>query len=1167
MDDVTLIGDTKVAILIPSRFGDLTLISTHSRDQAIQDTRRFLTETFGGTSQIQAEVENLIGSYNDNGNVVVERVQRVYCVVSNQSLENKDKWDTIKEQARKLCKDLNQCCIGLEWGNNLFFIRGESQNNVVSMPFNKLEYGYQTQFAFIAFRQIRKVDDLRQLLAYDQWIIDKQPSSPNNSNDPVVIATKGKRRSWIINGHINKNSMNVFKRTIRNEDLIFSQSNDGNIQVWLVDKRELRGPRNISVVGKDGVVKRASLDLIMSILNATDSEPLRDVIDKKSLTSKFFIEYSALRISIAEGYMDKGLSEKKALLESQRLLGRIMVLRFLEKKKVFNGDKNYLDNLFDCRERFYHEELNTIFFDILDTPEEDRLVNSGLPYLNGGLFERNEVSTIILSDDVFDKRIRGSIFNTFNKYDFTLDPSADSNYETAIDPSMFGLVLESLCDSSKRKEKGVHYTPPEIALFMAKQGIGRVIAERLKKDMIFVSSLFGESKSIITEDEAEKILECLEDIKILDPAVGSGSLLIACLETLVDISQRCHRILGNEKKRGTKVWSIQLRDFVRNSLYGVDIDEEAVEITKLRLWLSLVVEDDKTPRPLPDLTRNICTGDSLSPIRLNKSDMINPYERNLEFSDLEKASNHMSEVSQRYKVATGKLVRELRSELNLAERDLARIMNETFSTQSPNIKLSETSSFRWDVRFHDVFIKHKNKGFDLVIANPPYVRIQNLDKLTKQDYKIRFTTLAKNSFDLYYAFIEQSLELAGTSGIISFITPNFSKTQSARSLRDFLKDRGAIELWLDFDDKKVFEASVYVSIFLATSSKRSRKTFKTKCLPPLSHCDFDDANCFDSFVEGTANYVDDWGHITHSKSNSSSNKSSPKNNEIHISAPSIWRIGTNSELKNAMNLEKGAIPLGSICNINIGFQTSADNVFIITHIEDISDDLILAKSNRSDNTIEIEKNCLMKIAKEFKPYTIKSESLRCIWPYDSKNQLLPENDFKNEYPLAYSYLLHNHKELYDREKGKHKNRWWGFRSTQGVDCSRSSNKIVLPALMSPAMAAIDMLGSYSYTGSGARGGGAWGIVLRDKVEHVHLRWILAWMNSKTIWEWMVTEGEMLRGGWRGVDRTFLRRLPIRIPDMKVQLEVSKLTEEIESSNTERKLSLHQQIDEIIHNTL
>ncbi|MHB8278812.1 MAG: Eco57I restriction-modification methylase domain-containing protein [Candidatus Humimicrobiaceae bacterium] len=411
-----------------------------------------------------------------------------------------------------------------------------------------------------------------------------------------------------------------------------------------------------------------------------------------------------------------------------------------------------------------------------------------IPFLNGGLFDPinnyDWVHTdILLPNELFSNKnktkegdIDDGILGVFDRYNFTVKEDEPLEKEVAVDPEMLGKVFENLLEVKDRKSKGTYYTPREIVHYMCQQSLVNYLAteteNKLSKDEIenFVkyceqvdsNEILADSENnIISQNiisNAKIIDDKLAEIKVCDPAVGSGAFLVGMMSEIVKTRIALNTFLKDKTKTAYNL----KRGCIENSLYGVDIDPGAVEIAKLRLWLSLVVDEDdiKQIKPLPNLDYKIICGDSLRSIDLDISNI------NL-INDLEK--NKIT------------LINEVNPSRKKQQKD--EIENLIFKISKGH------KEFDFKVYFSEIF--HQNNGFDIVIANPPYISNKGIDKKILEEYEKIYNI----SDDLYNYFFQKAFLILKEKGIVTFISSDTYLTiQSKINLRKLFQENKIIEL-------------------------------------------------------------------------------------------------------------------------------------------------------------------------------------------------------------------------------------------------------------------------------------------------------------------------------------------------------------------------------------
>ena len=471
----------------------------------------------------------------------------------------------------------------------------------------------------------------------------------------------------------------------------------------------------------------------------------------------------------------------------KKLLGRLVFLHFLQKKGWLNNDINYLKNLFEKsnKKTFLEDVLKPLFFGVLNTKPQERKAlfeSEGwnlslleewkqIPYLNGGLFEKDTIDQEIIC---FSKELFENTFQFFSEYNFTIDENDPEDTQVGIDPEMLGKIFENLLEDNK--DKGAFYTPKEIVQYMCRESLIAYLIEKHKDEETNIRTLVEQHTSLWSDATSKLVLESLKEIKICDPAIGSGAFPMGMLNELY----KCRLALGEEKSVKIK------KDIIQNNIYGVDIEKGAVDIARLRFWLALVV-DELIPEPLPNLDFKIMQGNSLlesyegvdlSKLTEIKSEKGAGVQITIFDEMLDIHRNNLSNLINIYFNCTN--IEEkiaLRQEIDKNIRQ--QITDQHFKIDLSNINLSANPYFfLWHTYFADVFKGANNldnSGFDIVIGNPPYIdsetMVKNGQEAIRNTLSVEYD-FCKGNWDIYIAFFEKAFNLLNKKGILAYITPD-----------------------------------------------------------------------------------------------------------------------------------------------------------------------------------------------------------------------------------------------------------------------------------------------------------------------------------------------------------------------------------------------------------
>lgn len=546
-----------------------------------------------------------------------------------------------------------------------------------------------------------------------------------------------------------------------------------------------------------------------------------------------------------------------------RLIGRVIFGWFLKEKKSTAGEPIIPNELLSLdavasNADYYHSILEPLFFELLNKRVEQRHENlretpfSTVPYLNGGLFSPqyndyynqssyNGAGTPGLThipDGWFTE-----LFTVLEQYNFTVDENTSYDVDLSIDPEMLGRIFENLLaeinpetGETARKSTGSFYTPREIVDYMVDSSLLEFLRNSTGIDEAKLRALVSWGKDDdeqhpLMDDENEKIVKALASLTILDPACGSGAFPIGILQKVVyvlqQVDEKAELWLQNqlksitspelrrdieEKYRNENYDYLRKLGVIRESIFGVDIQTIATEISKLRCFLTLIIEEDvddsaqnRGIRPLPNLDFKFVTANSLIGLpENNKSGKLNLFE---DTSHIDR----LKEIRNRYFGADA----DERNRLQIEFKDLqhamlkSRIMSGGATSDLYNI-LSDWNPFVHDkTEWFDSEWMFGVNSFDLVIANPPYVGEKSnktiFDALKPSNIGKRFY---KGKMDLFYFFFHLGLDNLKDGGVLTFITTNYFPTaDGAIKLRKDFYERTNVVRLINFGEITVFDSA------------------------------------------------------------------------------------------------------------------------------------------------------------------------------------------------------------------------------------------------------------------------------------------------------------------------------------------------------------------------
>jgi len=557
-----------------------------------------------------------------------------------------------------------------------------------------------------------------------------------------------------------------------------------------------------------------------------------------------------------------------------RLIGRTIFCWFLKSKKSENSIPLVPESWLSSKtvvetnneqHNYYHSVLEKLFFLVLNKKQEDRKDyelpkdQELIPFLNGGLFEAQ-------TDDFFPTNSKGihqiafdlkipnqwfiELFVVLEQYNFTIDENSIYDAEVSIDPEMLGTIFENLLaeidpdtEKSARKATGSFYTPREIVDYMVEQSLVQYLKTKVatenEEKLLELFKEGGENKFEPTE--TKKILEALSDVKILDPACGSGAFPMGALHKIINALQKLdpdaswwkERQIENvpnalakqmlkEKLDGESADYVRKLGVIQNSIYGVDIQPIASEISKLRSFLSLVIDetiiDDAKNRgiqALPNLEFKFITANTLIGLPDEENQQFGLFDN---YEELEQLKQLRAEYLQSH---GSKKVKIKELFLKVQKKAFKKDSNLFTDVNSRSFLLTSWNPFKNEQStWFDPEWMFGIEKFDIVIGNPPYVNIKNQSIYTREILKTKYKY--SGGGDIYVAFMEIAFEkFLIPSGILTYIIPNkFFGANYGVKIRGYLKEDISILEIYNLVDEKVFEsASISTIVLIASNSK------------------------------------------------------------------------------------------------------------------------------------------------------------------------------------------------------------------------------------------------------------------------------------------------------------------------------------------------------------
>lgn len=695
-------------------------------------------------------------------------------------------------------------------------------------------------------------------------------------------------------------------------------------------------PKRFTYVLGEGEACTTAAQRFLTLSGKTASiTDLTEAFSVEKLSVEFFNEYkeryNAFRLHLQglpdiarrRAFGDDDKQDKHLRDFAKKLLGRLVFLHFLQKKGWMGapagrtdwtgGDPRFFANFFGTfpqPEKFYSTGLSILFFQTLNTRRPGdlfALTGTRVPYLNGGLFDDDPAPTQRLD---FPPALFRDLFEFFERFNFTIDENAPDDQEVGIDPEMLGRIFEDLIseneERAQNKALGAYYTPREVVHYMCQHALYRYLRGQLLADSLpeaapeavalrqlvytYERGLPGTDLRKYLERYGTKIEAALDQVKICDPAIGSGAFPIGLLQVVFGIKSTLDLTLDRAQAK---------RDLIQNCIHGVDLDSGAVDVARLRFWLSLVV-DEEEPTPLPNLDYKIMQGNALlewfegialdelagaktraalpgqmdlltapgdtaglgaSPsadVSAQFSQLLRDYfsiegkdrknalharidRRVLQFIDDRIALvQDALDIEKHQHIAVSRTLRReaarrqgggTRADAEIedflakdarytrAQRRIAELNEEIAANEQRKARLHQLHAtperpfFLWHFYFQDVFA---HGGFDIVIANPPYIRADHPSQVQQRKDVLacgKYKTLWEK-WDLFVAFIEQSFHLLKPGGVMAqIVSDGYCHAKYAQKSQNWFLQNARI-LRLDFvSELKLFAAGVRNIIF------------------------------------------------------------------------------------------------------------------------------------------------------------------------------------------------------------------------------------------------------------------------------------------------------------------------------------------------------------------
>lgn len=859
-----------------------------------------------------------------------------------------------------------------------------------------------------------------------------------------------------------------------------------------------------------------------------------------------------------------------------RLIGRVIFCWFLREKISESGSSLMPKKLLSLdaisnNNDYYHKILEPIFFEILNKPTKSRKDNytsssfSQIPYLNGGLFSPHDDdffsynegkqaqfhNTVVVPDDWFKE-----FFSILETYNFTIDENTSIDEDLSIDPEMLGRIFENLLaeinpetGESARKSTGSYYTPRVIVDYMVDESLLLYLKQKTNIDedklrAIISYDLSDDASYPLNEIEKEALIDAIEKVKILDPACGSGAFPIGALQKIVFILQQTdpegqiwfHKQIQNTSPEIRRVMErefshknfdyIRKLGIIRENIYGIDIQPIATEISRLRCFLTLVVDEriDDTQgnrgiEPLPNLDFKFVTANSL--IGLPTSDKKNQMGL---FEDTE-GINDLREIRDMFFNASGSEREQLKLQFVQSQNKMfQRLISENRRGHADLTTMLTT----WDPFSHNAsawfeteWMFGLKEGFDIVIGNPPYLRIQGIqlvDPELAKKYKQIYDS-ATGAFDLYILFLERGLSFLNSYGILNYILPHkWVNSSFGKGIRKLIHSGRNAKKMISFGAHQIFSVSNYTSLLWLTKSENEK----------LEYFEFSRNFTNNKSLEEVLNQLttNDFNHID--------------NNSL-LENP--WVL-TNGIIGRVLSkLAKQPLTVKDVfIKIFQGIATSKDSVYFLKECTE-RDDIIDGYSEDLGERISIEKGLVKPLLRgeQIHKYSRLETDNYVLFPYkvNKENsfsraaQVMNSKYIQDNYPKGWDYILRCEKTIKDRERGRLSNEedWYRYIYPKNISYFEQE-KIITPEISYGTNMTLDLEGKYYHNTK------CYSLVINPNLK-AEYKFYLGILNSKLMWFFLNNTGYILRGGYFTFKTTYLEPFPL--PDSSNEIMTKEIT--------------------------
>lgn len=941
----------------------------------------------------------------------------------------------------------------------------------------------------------------------------------------------------------------------------------------------LLGPKQSCRTAADNFVKLYNNRANLTLKN------IEDAFSVEALSERFFNEYKGIYADIIFYITGKHMVKKGSKWEEvkegracrkildefcefddpekavrdyvKKLMGRLVFLQFLQKKGWLgvpvdkqwgDGDNEFTQHLFekcDDRNNFVDDVLEKLFNDLNTERKDDVSKIKGLgykfkvPYLNGGLFECDAADK---ANFPLPARYMEEMLEFFSRYNFTIDENDPNDAEVGVDPEMLGRIFENLLEDNK--DKGAFYTPKEIVSYMCRESLIAYlqtgIEDEATKEAIRQFVTTHDVAVLSTNDRfRQQVDEALKNVKICDPAIGSGAFPMGLLKELF----QCRTALeGIDQHQAAEI----KKHIIQQNIYGVDIERGAVDIARLRFWLSLIV-DEETPQALPNLDFKIMQGNSLleqykgvdlSTITELKTEKHGTYQTTMFDDMIDVLRLDLRKMLEEYYDCTDHRKKQsLRAKI--IDNVKQQLREQSINVDFEDLDLSGNNQFMlWHTWFYEVLC---NGGFDIVIGNPPYIGVKGHKALFDKVREGSLNQYFIGKMDYFYFFFHHTINILREKGIATLITTNYYVTaDGAIKLRKHLHSDCSIKELINLGEMKLFENAPGQHNIITLFTKVSSSDDKSEC------------KVIDVHRNGALNerlFAD----IISAKDDKTS-YSIKSQDELFDGDGFYIRLDSNSDnsLENILKkISIGNETIRDICDINQGIVSGADyvsekhkktyvieaqkgdGIFVLSS-QNLHDSSIIDSINKSESESKLLKVFFKN--SDISKYFTKTESEKIIL-FIGKD-IKSESELSRRYPLIYKHLKDFRTIMIDKRQSLNEKIDQWFTLNRGTSHPEvfQREKIVCPQRSKANTFGYNNTEWYAASDV---------FYLTNPKSGYSLKYILGLLNSKLYYVWLYNRGKR-KGESLELTATPLSEIPVKMADESIQTKVVNLVNKIQN---------------------